>query len=217
MDNLEHDDYRKYEELLQSFEQIPHYSFQSRYIEKYIQPIFDAENVQDKKFSYWLMKWKGKRLKVKHISSDLQINDSSTFWKYAIRHNRHVDAFVLTAFYDMDALEIGHVWFILRDEKFKTKFGEREFCNVDTFVLTNNKNTIEKMGIYELTEKLERLKRLMKTERKALERERNSDIHRMLIEKKNDLYMATGVVLTTREIAEKAIIKGVENIRDVIK
>lgn len=217
MDNSEHEDYRKYLDLLQSFEQISLRPFQSEYIEKYIQSVFDAENVQYNKFSYWLMKWKGSVLKVKLICSSLQINDSDTFWKYPIKHNRNVDAFLLTAFYDIDSLKIEHIWLILGNEKFKTKFGIREFCDVDMFTLTNNINTIEKMEIYELKEKLEMLKSLMKTEIKSLEKYSDGDIGRILVEKRNDLYMTTGIVLTTREIAEMAIIKGVAKIRDVIK
>lgn len=211
--------YNEYKKLLQSFQDIPYYEninsplYLSMYIGRYVQNVFNAKFVSKLIPTYWKIRRGGEELKVKHVSACLGINAHSLYWEYNIEHNQDIDGFILSAFSDIECLEPEHIWFMSSKTKFQTKVGKKEFWDRSKFRVYDTEKMIKKMSKYELTYELGELKKVMNIVRQDLEKGRDSDIRRMILDKKNDIYMTTGNKISIKNIIEQAIRSGICNVK----
>ncbi len=105
----------------------------------------------------------GHKFKIKHIYSCLNRRlYKIKNWRYYIKYNDHVDIFILTAFNNIESLELQHFWVIKAKEKFPSQRSEdKEFWNRSVYFIYDTKKGISKMEKYEHKDKLEKLKDLI--------------------------------------------------------
>jgi hypothetical protein len=214
------EDYKEFKQLIKFFEKTDYYLnpdstlYMGRYIGKYVQMVFDSKRLPTlhKSQSYWSINLKGKEFKVKHISSCLNSDMHFAHWHYAILYDKKVDAFLLSAFDSTDSLVPEHLWFVLAKDQLNVERCFGEFWNRATFEVHYTNKNMEIMKKYELTSELEKLKKVMVVVKTDLEKDRNNDVRRIIISKRNEILKKTGYKMSTREIIEKAIKIGLEKI-----
>jgi len=214
----------EYEKIMSTFEYVPYFEnpdcpLYIKHIREYLESILDIERLPYKGSIYrkkpvdFLMNWNGEKLKVKHLISCLHGDSADPFWEYLIEHNKEADAFLLTAFGDKEYLELQHMW-LIKSEQTLTKINRRRFGNSKPFrdrevlLIRNSKDVIDYIDKFELKEKLEQLKNIMKMGYHKPNDEHKSFVRLLLIKKHNQIFDTTGVKRSIRNIAEDAIERG---------
>lgn len=208
----------EYEKIMSAFKYIPYFEDPDCprykiYIREYLESIFDIERLPykgayRKKLVDFIMSLDGKKLKVKHLVSCMCDSSIGAFWKYIIEHNKEADAFLLMAFNDREYLELQHMWLIESDQIFKIKRTMKPFRDRETLTIHSHKDVIDYMNKFELKEKLEQLKIVMKMGYHKPNDEHKSFARLLLFKKQRQILDTTGIKRNIINIAEDAIERG---------
>lgn len=96
---------------------------------------------------------KGYKIDVKSATLVNRPN-SNRYWSFHINHNDIADYFLLIGFDDRENLEPMHIWLFKKDEMMRGK----PFYMRTSFLITDDPITLEIFGVWELTDKLEKMK-----------------------------------------------------------
>lgn len=219
---VENKNFIEYEKIISTFGYVPYFENPDcvsyiRHIRDYLESILDIERLSykginnERKSVDFIMNLDGNKLKVKLIVSRMSSDDIGPFWKYNIEHNKNADAFLLIAFGDREYLELQHMWFIISEQILqtkKTKMSMEQFRDRGTLKIRNSEHIIDYMSKFELKEKLEQLKTIMKMGYHKPNDEHKDFVRLLLTKKQNHIFNTTGVKKSIRSIAEDAIERG---------
>lgn len=213
-----------YKKVMSVFEYAPYFEnpdcpLYIKHIREYLESILDIERIPYEGSKYkkkpvdFLMNWNGEKLRVKHIVSCICNDSTGSFWKYLIGCNKEADAFLLIAFGDKEYLELRHMWFVRCWQVFHIKIRRRQyikatrkqFRNMKTLLIRNSEDVIDYMNKFELKEKLEQLKIIMKMGYHKPNDEHKDFARLLLFKKQRQILDTTGIKRSIRNIAEDAI------------
>lgn len=210
--------YTEYKNVIRKIGRIPFYinpycqQYMPEHVKSYVEHIFgyDIEHLPYRGRNMnrsidWILNWGGERLKVKCITSSA----SSNTYKFYVRYNDNVDAFLLIAIKDRLTLEPDYIWLVKSKDVIKVKKTYKQFWDrmrFDVNCIIDKKDMVK----YELTEKLVQLKSVIKMNYHRPECS-DDNVQQLLIEKQKYLFEKTGIKRKIEYIIEDAIELGLEN------
>lgn len=222
-------DYRAFIKIIKKYEIMPYYEpnsqlYLSMYIGSYVQKLFKGERIKDKGHSYWTIIYNKEKLKVRHLSSTIGVDEVGEIcWRYKTDCDKSIDAIILTAFDYIEYLSPIHLWFIpvaditdLVEELFNIMEEKKYSIFKNRLVIRQDERVIEIMKKYELMGKLQKLDDIINLVREVLKKKSKDNIFRMIIAKKSEMYFKTGIKFSNKEIVESAIRYGINNIDENI-